>query len=155
MKLHTIIRTDSNAFHACGPAAIAAITGMGTAAARDSIKQAARDYLGKEGRRIVSSTNLAELLKALELYGYKHSSFANYLLQKTQPTLARVFLGLKPKENSLWLIRITEPNHFLVSDGKLIVDNSYPAGVIPYEYQFIDSRCTHIYQIEDISCEDL
>lgn len=156
MKLHPIISTHDTKTNWCGPAALAAITGMGTQAAREIIKQAIKEELGKDNRRVMG-VYIPELLKAIELYSIKHKRLYAIAYEKA-PSLATALHEFKPKENNLLLIFIRPSKgmgHVIVTDGKKIVDNNYPNGVDFWTCKHMEDRCTGIYELEDISCEDL
>ena len=156
MKLHPIISTHDTTKNWCGPAALAAITGVGTGAAREVCKQAIKEELGRTHRRL-QGIYTDELLKAVELYSIKWERKYTIPFEKA-PSLATALHQFKPAEGNLLLIFIRSEKHrghVIVTDGQKIVDNYYPNGVTFWNCTHMESRCCEIFELSDITCEDL
>lgn len=157
MKLHPIIQTHDTKTNWCGPAALAAITGMGTGAAREICKQAIKEELGRDNRRL-QGIYTDELLKAIELYSIKHERKFSTIYEKA-PSLATALHQFRPVAGNLLLIFIREGKntggHVIVTDGEKVVDSWYPNGVTFWNCSHMEKRCMSIYELSDITCEDL
>jgi hypothetical protein len=156
MKLHPILATHDTVRNWCGPAALAAITGMGTGAAREVIKEAVKDYLGKTGRRI-QGMYMDEILQSIKLYSIETLAITINRWEE-QITVAQALHKWKPRDNCLFLIRCMKQKnggHVIVADQQKIVDTFKPKGADYYDHPYINSIVTHIYELSDITCEDL
>jgi hypothetical protein len=157
MTLFPIQKDFESKWDSCAPAAIAAITGMGTLAARTAIKEAAKDWLGKETRRVTHMVYHEELLKALELYGYMHTSIFHSSWLKGV-SLGQALHKYKPSADSVFLIRVQrtkDTGHVITCDGTRIVDNWCPTGAEYFNHPFINAIVTDIHEIRKINSGDL
>lgn len=152
MKLHPITRNDNSKWNSCGPAAIAAILGTGTAHARELMKTAIKDVLFDDSRRLVHAVYDKELLATLRYCGYE----CKELSITGRGSLATELWGLKQKKISgQFMICII--GHVLVYDSETetIIDNHYPNGTHPYLYSFLEEKCRKIWILSNDGFEEL
>lgn len=108
MKLHSIKGKNSY----CGPAAIAALTGVTT-------DDAARELRAVSGRRAIKWCYTSELVAALERLGYR----ATETRVGDNPTLAR---WLRERENRGVATIVLVTGHFVAVKGNKFADNRNP-----------------------------
>lgn len=158
MKLHPILRTDNNAFNACAPAAIAAITGMGTKAARDALRQGSREILNRANRRITYSVYTDETILALKMYGYNVEPIFKSTWNKQvklSDALNIIKLSFSDTVYLCHVKRTRNTGHIITYDGAQIIDNFRPQGCSPFEHPYWNTIVVTIDKITLLSAGDL
>lgn len=118
MRLHKV-KHDHRGLCWCGPAAVSALTGRGTAEIIAILKQVS-------GRRRIKGVYNGWIAKALQRLGY--SMFLRNVYGANKPTLAR-WTREHPVTRRTKFLLIQVTGHYVVVHGRKLIDSRYKDGV--------------------------
>lgn len=157
MKLHPVIH-NHNGILWCGHAAMAAITGRTSKDCLHYLKQSAKDLSlhGPEVTRRLKGIYESELTRALNYFAYDckllhHSRIYNFEKLPDNSLIDNVKKFRSPHVIYLAVV----PNHFVVFQRDIVIDNSYPRGIRINDYPRKDQETMALWEVTQLQAGDL
>lgn len=125
--------------HFCGPAAIAALTGV-------HVDDAARVLRNVSGKRAIMGIDARHMLAALKKLGHEPHTLLPVTTGK-RPTLTQALAGVlrDRKPDEAFLVTITD--HYVVIKGRRLWDNKHPEGIWLGECPYRRKRVRAIWAV--------
>lgn len=153
MRLHHIIHNHGGILW-CGHAAMATITGRSTKDCLPYLKQSAKELDLHHGmERRLRGIYAKELTRALMYFGFDCKLIHDCKLYEQLPNNSLLDHSYKLNPGKVYLVIV--PNHYVVCQGNIMIDNFNREGIRIADCRRKDQPVLAIWEVSELQAKDL